>query len=115
MRKNPLGKIIKVKENYDPAFLFPIKRENERKSIGIDKVYFSGYDIWNCYEFSWLNIFGKPESRILQIVYSSDSKKIVESKSLKYYLGSFNMTRFKSEDQAKNRIKIDLEKLLETQ
>ncbi len=115
MQKNPLGKKSEYKNIYDPSLLFPIKREINRKIIGIKEVFFSGYDIWNCYEFSFLNQNGLPQNFILKIIYSSDSKNIVESKSLKLYLNSFNMTKFQDIEQAVDFIKNDLKKILETE
>lgn len=112
MQENPLGKKIEYKNKYDPSLFFFIKREINRKIIGID-FFFTGYDIWNCYEFSFLNKNGIPENYILKIVYSSNSKNIVESKSLKLYLGSFCMTKFEQIDEVIEIIKKDLRKNLE--
>ncbi len=54
---------------------------------------FFGMDIWNAYELSWLNMRGKPQVAIATISAPADSPNIVESKSFKLYLNSFNQTR----------------------
>lgn len=115
MKNNPLGKTISFKSQYDPELLFPIPRDINRKQSGITEPVFKGYDIWNCYEFSWLNLKGKPEVRRVTLTYSAFSNCIVESKSLKLYLGSFSMTPFKSEEEVKEVIATDLKKVLGTE
>ena len=113
MKSIPLGKKTEFKSLYDPELLFSISREDVRKQNNINLI-FKGYDVWNVYELSWLDKKGKPEVRIVRIIYSSDSKNIVESKSLKLYLGSFAMTKFENESEAAEKIKKDLSKILET-
>jgi 7-cyano-7-deazaguanine reductase len=112
MKENPLGKTTNYQFQYDPALLYPIPRELSRKAIGVSGEEFFGYDIWNAYELSWLNPKGKPEARILKLVYSSDSPFIVESKSFKLYLNSFIMSPFDSEEEVLNRIEGDMNSLL---
>ena len=101
MKSIPLGKKIKTISIYNPKLLFPIPRKEYREKINIRDIYFNGYDIWNAYELSWLNNYGKPEVRILQITYSYDSDNIVESKSLK------SVARFK--ETCKDFIKTSLQ------
>ena len=81
-----------------------------RKNIGwnIENIPFSGIDIWNCYEFSFLEKSGKPFVGILRITYPADSEFIVESKSLKLYLNSYNMTILKNKVEALHMIENDL-------
>lgn len=114
MKSIPLGKKIKTTSIYNPGLLFPISRKEYRDKINIKNIYFNGYDIWNAYELSWLSNNGKPEVRILQIVYSSNSDFIIESKSLKLYLNSFNMSKFSTENEVKEVITKDLNKILKT-
>ena len=114
MNSNPLGRLINLKTSYDPSLLFSISRESQREKNKTYKIEFNGYDIWNAYELSWLNKKGRPETRIARIIYSSDSKNIVESKSLKLYLTSFCMTKFIDEKEVTNIIKEDLSKILKT-
>jgi 7-cyano-7-deazaguanine reductase len=110
----PLGKKTEYKDSYDASLLFPISREPLRNSIigqsnlKADSSIFKGFDIWNCYEFSWLNSKGKPEVRILEFVVPAISPNIVESKSVKLYLNSFHNTRFVSEQEVIALLKKDL-------
>jgi 7-cyano-7-deazaguanine reductase len=80
MNRIPLGNKIPQPKGHDPSVLYPIPR----KPCG-HKLY--GYDLWRSYELSWLNNKGKPRVGILEIVYPIESNYIVESKSLKLYLG----------------------------
>jgi 7-cyano-7-deazaguanine reductase len=115
MSKNPLGKKTFYKNLYNPALLFPIPRKKQRKTNSIDSIGFNGYDIWNIYELSWLNNNGKPEVRKALINYSCNSENIVESKSLKLYLNSFNMSKFKNQNDVIDIIKKDLNKILKSE
>ena len=105
-----LGNKTSFDLEYSQNILYPIERSSARKTNSIDPQIFSGYDVWNAYEFSYLNEQGKPENRILRMVYPSDSEKIIESKSLKLYLGSFAMMRFADEIDVKTTIISDLSK-----
>ena len=112
MNDNPLGKSTQYKLSYDASLLFPILRAVARDQIGIDATRFGGHDIWNCHELGWLNDKGKPLVRRLRLVYSADSRSIVESKSLKLYLGSFLMSRFADESAVQATIERDLAAIL---
>lgn len=116
-----LGKTSATPEHYDASLLFRIPRSENREQYGIQdtKLPFVGYDIWNCYEVSFLTNNGLPISRVVKLIYPSDSQYLVESKSLKLYLNAFNMEVFGiSSSEAENRvreiIKVDLSLLLET-
>jgi 7-cyano-7-deazaguanine reductase len=81
--------------NYDASLLFPIPRADKRREIGITGVLnFFGADLWTAFELSWLNLRGKPQVAIAHITVPCDSINIVESKSFKLYLNSFNNTKF---------------------
>jgi len=82
------------KDTYDPGLLVEIPRYLNREAYGIDdnNLPFVGGDAWNAYEVSALNKNGLPITAFAKITYPSSSKYIVESKSLKLYLNSFNMT-----------------------
>ena len=112
MNDNPLGKTTEYKTSYDASLLFPIPRAVARDQIGIDATRFLGYDIWNSHELGWLNAKGKPMVRRLRLVYSADSRCIVESKSLKLYLGSFLMSRFTDVAAVQALIERDLAAIL---
>ncbi|AZL15934.1 NADPH-dependent 7-cyano-7-deazaguanine reductase QueF [Rickettsiales endosymbiont of Stachyamoeba lipophora] len=116
LENSPLGQKTTYQNKYTPALLFPIARIHKRVEIGIDDHHlpFIGYDIWNAYEVSWLNPKGKPIVQLLEIIYPANSKFIIESKSLKLYLNSFNNTSFNSSDEALQTIKQDLEQTLQT-
>ncbi len=104
-----LGKQTKYADLYDNSLLYPISREFARSQLQIvGCLPFYGFDIWNCYEVSWLSQSGKPEVKILEFMVSCDSPNIIESKSLKLYLNSFNNTKFDSGDQVKELIVKDL-------
>lgn len=89
-----LGKSAAYKAQYDSSLLFPISRQGKRTEIGIvSALPFFGMDIWNAYEISWLNLRGKPQVALASILVPADSPNIIESKSFKLYLNSFNQTR----------------------
>jgi 7-cyano-7-deazaguanine reductase len=106
-----LGKEVKYPDQYNPQILFSIARSIKRAEIGIyDKLPFKGVDIWNAYEISWLNNKGKPEVALGRFYFDTASEFIIESKSLKLYLNSFNNTKFLSKKQVADLIKEDLSK-----
>lgn len=82
------------KDQYDPSLLVAIPRQLNREAYGIaeDNLPFVGYDVWNAYEVSALTSKGLPVSGMLKIVCPADSEAHVESKSIKLYLNSFNMS-----------------------
>ena len=117
-----LGKKVSGSENYDPSLLVAIPREENRKQYNLnnENLPFYGWDVWHAYEFSSMTENGIPVTRLLKLKYSCNSKFLVESKSLKLYLNSFNMTRFGkniSECLAicKSKIEKDLSERLETE
>ena len=94
----PLGQQSEYVDQYDPQLLFPVPRKDKREELGIDpsRLPFKGTDIWNAWELSWLNGKGKPMVATGEIFIPADAPNIIESKSLKLYLNSFNQTRFDS-------------------
>jgi len=116
-----LGKVTGYKSTYDPSLLVREPRINNRKHLDIndDNAPFSGFDIWNAYEVSCLTAEGMPIAAIAKIVYPCKNKYIVESKSIKLYMNSFNMQKFKGSistvlGELQNTIAKDLSQLLET-
>jgi 7-cyano-7-deazaguanine reductase len=106
---SPLGKSAAYRTDYAPELLFPIPRQAKRDELMLlGTLPFFGVDIWNAYEVSWLNLRGKPQVAIARITVSSDSPNIVESKSFKLYLNSFNQTRLASADALKALLEQDL-------
>src|SRR5690606_33917604 len=69
---------------------------------------FFGMDIWNAYELSWLNMRGKPQVAIARFMVPADSPNIIESKSLKLYLNSFNQTRLGGTEALLELLRADL-------
>ena len=92
---SPLGKPVAYAQHYAPELLFPIARQGKRDEIGIaaDALPFVGEDLWNAYELSWLDPRGKPVVALAQFVVPAWSPNIIESKSFKLYLNSFNQTK----------------------
>ena len=92
-----LGKVggLGYKDQYDPKLLVGIPRKLNREAYGIDDndLPFFGYDVWNAYEVSVLTHRGLPVSGMMKIVCLANSITHVESKSIKLYLNSYNMTR----------------------
>ena len=110
---SPLGKTSAYRTDYAPELLFPIPRQGKRDEIGLaagSTLPFFGVDIWNAYEISWLNQRGKPQVAIARITVPADSPNIVESKSFKLYLNSFNQTRLDSVVALKTLLQQDLSK-----
>ena len=106
----PLGADTEYVNQYDAALLYPIARDLNWKAQGVirSELPFQGSDIWNAYEVSWLNDKGKPVVRLAEFRFSAASHNIVESKSFKLYLNSFNLTRFDSESEVQARMVTDL-------
>lgn len=116
-----LGKTIEYPKTYCPDILVTVPRCLNREIYQIDPAtsLFYGYDSWHCYEASFLTSRGLPVNGVLKLVYSADSEYLVESKSLKLYLGSFQMyhlgnTVKESISLFCRRVSDDLEKRLHT-
>jgi 7-cyano-7-deazaguanine reductase len=106
---SPLGKTSAYQTTYAPELLFPIPRQQKRDELGLGSTLpFFGVDIWNAYELSWLNMRGKPQVAIATITAPADSPNIIESKSFKLYLNSFNQTRLANEEALLALLREDL-------
>ena len=106
---SPLGKPSTYQTQYQPSLLFPIARLGKREEIGLSGTLpFFGVDIWNAYEVSWLNLRGKPQVAIATFTVPADSPNIVESKSFKLYLNSFNQTKLADADALLQLLRQDL-------
>ena len=73
-----------------------------------------GYDLWRLYEITYLNRQGIPQIAVGTIKVPATSPYIVESKSLKLYIGSFTQTKFSNKEEVTAIIAHDLSKVLET-
>lgn len=113
-----LGRQVGYPEQYAPEMLVGVDRQLNRSLIGIQSVSlpFTGIDIWHAYEFSCLTKKGLPIVAVIKLSYPSSSPNLIESKSLKLYLNSFNMSRFgesqqEALDEVQNIIENDLSKI----
>ena len=106
---SPLGREVAYPRHYDATLLYPIPRRLGREAIGVAApLPFIGHDRWNAYELSWLEPGGKPRVATATLQVPADSPHLVESKSLKLYLNSFNASRFADADAVRARIEADL-------
>jgi 7-cyano-7-deazaguanine reductase len=106
---SPLGKASSYADQYDPSLLFPIARAVKRDEIGLsDKLPFMGADLWTAFELSWLNLRGKPQVALAHITVPCETRNIVESKSFKLYLNSFNNSRFADAQAVQTLLRQDL-------
>lgn len=108
------------KQTYDRSLLVRIPRSLNRKEIMFESIPYVGVDTWNAYEVSALTEKGQPVVGILKLVIPARSEYHVESKALKLYLNSYNMTKIGTTAKEciialEARIKRDLDELLETE
>ncbi|WP_372826195.1 NADPH-dependent 7-cyano-7-deazaguanine reductase QueF [Polaromonas sp.] len=107
--ESQLGRSSAYIDQYDASLLFPIPRVVKRAEIGLGETLpFMGADMWTVFELSWLNLRGKPQVALAHITVPCESPNIVESKSFKLYLNSFNNTRFADAREVRERIRADL-------
>ena len=105
-----LGKPTEYHDSYQPALLQAVPRSLNREPLGLypDNLPFHGADIWTLYELSWLNSKGLPQVAVGEVSLSADSVNLIESKSFKLYLNSFNQTRFNSWGEVRQTLERDL-------
>ena len=105
-----LGKSTAYRDIYDASLLQPVPRSLNRDPLGLDanNLPFHGADIWTLYELSWLNSNGLPQVAVGHVSIDSASVNLVESKSFKLYLNSFNQSRFASWDEVQQTLTRDL-------
>jgi len=108
--QSQLGRASAYADHYDPTLLFPIARATQRAAMGIDDkaLPFFGADLWTAFELSWLNARGKPQVAIAHFTVPCETPNIIESKSFKLYLNSFNSSVFDSVDAVRERLRADL-------
>lgn len=106
----PLGRSVDYPRDYDASLLFPIARTLGREPLELhaDALPFIGNDRWHAYELGWLDGRGKPRVATATITVPADSPNLIESKSLKLYLNSFNATAFDNDQAVLARIVGDL-------
>lgn len=105
-----LGKTTRYRDTYDATLLQGVPRSLNRDPLCLraDNLPFHGGDIWTLYELSWLNAKGLPQVAVGQVQLDYASLNLVESKSFKLYLNSFNQTRFASWDDVRATLVRDL-------
>lgn len=80
-------------DKFDPSLLNPMPRAAARQDWGIRGDEFVGFDTWHCHEATFLLENGLPVAGTLKIVCPADSEFMVESKSFKLYLNTFDMCK----------------------
>lgn len=104
-----LGQKTEYISEYQPSLLQAVPRQLNRDDLALsDPLPFSGFDLWNLYELSWLNGKGKPVVAVAEVKLDAGSDNLIESKSFKLYLNSFNQTRFISTAEVQNTLQRDL-------
>ena len=105
-----LGKTVEYESQYNPLLLQGVPRSLSRDTISLsaDALPFHGCDIWTGYELSWLNTKGKPQVAIMECRVPVTSSNLIESKSFKLYLNSFNQTSFSDAEQVRLCLEKDL-------
>ncbi|WP_412499481.1 NADPH-dependent 7-cyano-7-deazaguanine reductase QueF [Vibrio furnissii] len=104
-----LGKKTEYANQYDPSLLQPVPRSLNRNDLHLgDTLPFLGCDLWTLYELSWLNDNGLPQVAIGEVAIPATSANLIESKSFKLYLNSFNQTRFSTWADVQARLQHDL-------
>lgn len=107
-----LGQNTEYKSQYDASLLQPVPRRLNREGLGIveQQPFNQGADVWTCYELSWLNSNGLPQVAIADVEIDFKSENLIESKSFKLYLNSFNQTKFASIEEVEQTLTRDLRK-----
>ena len=105
-----LGKQVDYEFEYNPDLLQGVPRSLSRDTLNLSGsgLPFEGIDTWTGYELSWLNLKGKPNVAILECHVPITSKNLIESKSFKLYLNSFNQTKFASAEDVRQVLQADL-------
>lgn len=111
--QSQLGKTSAYIDQYDASLLFPIPRSGKRQEIGIEGALpFFGADLWTAFELSWLNQRGKPQVALAHFTIPCETPHIIESKSFKLYLNSFNNSRFDSLEAVQAILREDINEAL---
>ena len=109
--QSPLGKASAYADRYDASLLFPIARATKREEIGLHANAmppFFGADMWTAFELSWLNLRGKPQVALAHFTIPCESPNIIESKSFKLYLNSFNNSQFPDAEAVLAHLRADV-------
>ncbi len=107
--QSQLGRASAYVDRYDASLLFPLARADQRAGIGaLTNPPFFGADMWTAFELSWLNPRGKPQVALAHVTVPCETTHLVESKSFKLYLNSFNNTVFADATEVQRRIRTDI-------
>lgn len=114
--QSQLGRASAYVDRYDASLLFPLSRTPQRLALGLAApvpgqtpvLPFFGADMWTAFELSWLNPRGKPQLAIAHFTFPCETPNIIESKSFKLYLNSFNSTVFADAEAVRERLRADL-------
>ena len=105
MKTSFLGKSSNsIKSGQD--ILDPIERNKDLINHGID--------IWNVYDFIYLDKNKIPKLKVLEIQIPYQSNLIIESKSMKLYLNQFYKKSFRTDQELLSRIKNQIEKKIKS-
>lgn len=107
--QSQLGQHTNYPKHYDPGQLFPIPRAESRATLG-HQPHWIGADIWTAFEVSWLDPKGKPVVAIASFSFDQGNPNLIESKSFKLYLNSFNQSHFQSAEEVVAHWQTDLSK-----
>lgn len=80
-------------DKFDPSQLNPMPRAAARQDWDIKGDEFVGYDVWHCHEATFLLNNGLPLAGTLKVICPASSEFMVESKSFKLYLNTFDMCK----------------------
>lgn len=107
-----LGNVVAAPEVYSPEVLEAIERGRGRAQIAHPSSHLkTGYDVWHCYELSWLLPSDEIRYATAALIIPASSPNTVESKSLKLYLNSLNAHTFTCDADAVACIEQDLSAL----
>lgn len=104
-----LGQKTEYASQYDATLLQAVPRSLNRDDLNLGtELPFVGQDIWTLYELSWLNSNGLPQVAVGTVAIPADSPNLIESKSFKLYLNSYNQTRFSNWQEVSHQLAQDL-------
>lgn len=105
-----LGQPTDYHDTYQSSLLQAVPRSMSREPLGLypDSLPFCGADIWTLYELSWLNCKGVPQVALGEVVLNASSTNLIESKSFKLYLNSFNQSKFANWGEVRQTLERDL-------
>ena len=94
-----------------------IPRQPQRQRLGIaqSQLPFTGSDLWQAWELSWLTPNRCPEVAIARFTFPCESPNLIESKSCKLYCHSFNMRSYETVEVVRSQLIQDLSHVADAQ